>query len=223
MVNINISRRKMLHKASLLFTGALLPSGVFSLENKAMSSTLYAMALVPPPELSAVCAAIREQFDPAHSDKTFPHITLKQPFTLLDNPIIQESVLLQATQQLCSQQPPLKVALKQVGRFDSPTHGSVVHVRVDLSPAFQQLQQALVKKVAAVGCVTPHLSVEQEIKTYYPHLTLAQGLSPEAATAMLDHDMRAVTEKSFLADTVVVGRRDTNQVWQRIGVFPLLG
>ncbi|HRG50626.1 MAG TPA: 2'-5' RNA ligase family protein [Pseudomonadales bacterium] len=218
----SISRRALLQNISLLCGAALLPARASSIENT-QPAFIYAMALVPPPDISAACAAIRKQFDPSRSNKTFPHITLKQPLTMMGNQKTAEQALLQATKNICMQHHPLQIALEKVDRFDSPTHGTVVHVRVTLSPELRQLQQKLVQAISAIGGITEHLTVAQEIQTYYPHLTLAQGLSHEAATLAMASNTGAVTQKQFTADSIVVGRCGADQVWKKIGVFALSG
>jgi len=220
--NFSIYRRTLLKNISLLLGAALLPARANSIENT-RHAFIYAMALVPPPEISATCSEIRKQFDPSRSNKTFPHITLKQPFTMVGDQKTAEQALLQATKNICAQHHPLQVDLEQVDRFDSPVHGAVVHVRVTLSPALQQLQQKLVQAISAVGGMTEHLTVVQEIQTYYPHLTLAQGLSHEAAALAMTSNTDAVTQKQFTADSIVVGRCGADQVWEKIGVFALSG
>ncbi|MBK8101996.1 MAG: 2'-5' RNA ligase family protein [Cellvibrionales bacterium] len=217
----SISRRALLQNISLLCGAALLPARASSIENT-QPAFIYAMALVPPPEISATCSEIRKQFDPSRSNKTFPHITLKQPFTMVGDQKPQNKHFA-SDKNICAQHDPLQIALEQVDRFDSPTHGTVVHVRVTLSPELQQLQQKLVQAVSVIGGMTEHLTVAQEIQTYYPHLTLAQGLSHEAATLAMASNTDAVTQKQFTADSIVVGRCGADQVWKKIGVFALSG
>lgn len=226
--NFLLSRRQLLQGSALLFGALLLPSCTVTRDGRINEKTrekplpLYAMALMPPPDISAVCADVRRQFDPERSDKTFPHITLKQPFMFPDDAAAHEKALLLATQRVCSHHAALTVQLGEISSFDSPVHGSVVHVQVTLSSSLHRLQQALTEAVAAIGGITTHLTPALETRVYYPHLTLAQGLShAAAAAAMAGENIPAFNQQQFVAHQVVVGRCGEDQVWQQIGHFPL--
>jgi hypothetical protein len=94
----SISRRALLQNISLLCGAALLPARASSIENT-QPAFIYAMALVPPPDIAAACSEIRKQFDPSRSNKTFPHITLKQPLTMMGNQKTAEQALLQSNKK----------------------------------------------------------------------------------------------------------------------------
>lgn len=217
-----VSRRQFLQCSGLFLGAWILPVwGSASVKNMPVSP-LYAMALVPPPALSDACAAVRRQWDREHSDKTFPHITLKQPFTFAEHSAEREAELLLLVHRVCAAHRALQVQLESVSSFESPAHGNVVHVQVALSPAMHALQQALTKAVFSIDGRTAAMTPEQEIEVFYPHLTLAQGLTKTAAAALLATALPAIERQTFLAKSVVVGRCRADGVWEKIADFSLV-
>lgn len=211
------SRRSLLRMSAALSTIFVLPDSLSSSVNTSQTLPMYSMALIPPPDLSDIYNNIRQKFDSERVNKTFPHITLKQPFIFADADPIHEQKLLEAMKLLCHQQKPFDVQIDNIDMFDSPAHGSVVHLQIHNTPLLSALQSAIVRAVNNIGGITEKLLPEQEEKIYYPHLTLAQGLSRAAAEAAIASiDTHTMGHSAFRVQQLVVGRCGSDQVWQKI-------
>jgi 2'-5' RNA ligase len=181
---------------------------------------LHALALLPPLHIAEPLAAIRARFDVEHAAKTVPHVTLKQPFELPAGVARGELMLLDVTRQVCSEHRTFAIELSEISVFHSQAFGSVVHVKVVLGEALRALHAALVRRLASseLARQTDHGANEQ--RQFYPHLTLAQGLTRERASLVL-RELPACWPGSFLASEVVIGRRDEDGVWHRPHVLAL--
>lgn len=149
----------------------------------------YSIALLPPPHVSKPLAAVRAAFDPEHASKTMPHVTLKQPFACAEPGPPSEALLFQGVAAACARQPAFPVRLNRVGAFESPRYGCVVYYGVDPCDPLMQLSRAMVEAMRKLGHVTDRLTPDVENRLFFPHLTLAQGLSTQAA----DQAMRTLS------------------------------
>lgn len=169
---------------------------------------LISFAILPPPALAAPLASLRARLDPHHAPRTTPHVTLKQPFVLTDSG--QQDALVSRVAHVCSRVAGFELTTREVSMFESPVFGAVVHLRVELSDALHALQRLLVSTVAELGVVNHE--PEREVRLYYPHLTLAQGLSVEAGRAALV-ELGQLEESSFRVEQVVIGCCADDGVW----------
>lgn len=173
----------------------------------------HSFALVPPEPLAQVFARHRARFDPGHAD-TVPHITMKLGFVLGDGALATHSDLVEWLEQECRQQRPFEVQLGEVGMFSSCSgYGHVVYVGVCLTPALMELHSRLVEGLAKVGARTSGVSVEREVVMFFPHLTLAQGLTEAGAQEALAAAQRELTPVMFLADRLVTARSADGERW----------
>jgi 2'-5' RNA ligase len=181
---------------------------------------LHSLAILPPADLATRWSAVRASYDREHAAKTVPHITLKQPFTLTGELPARESAMVERLRETCALHGHFSLDLQDVAVFVSRVHGHVVHVKVALSAPLRALQHAIVRLLAREHYTAETDDPAQEERLFYPHLTLAQGLTDEQARRMLQ-ELAATWASSFDAVAVVVGRRGANGVWQRPYVLPL--
>jgi 2'-5' RNA ligase len=115
---------------------------------------------------------------------------------------------------LCAEQSPFTVELGDVDVFDTAAFGSVVHLVVILSDALRELHAALVRAVSALELSTSGLDTAAEERLFYPHLTLAQGLTPEGARAAV-RALDGPWPRAFVAADLAIGRCGDDGVWHR--------
>ncbi len=173
----------------------------------------YSFALVPPEPLAQVFACQRVRFDPGHAD-TVPHITMKLGFVIGDGALATHSDLVEWLEQEYRHQRPFEVQLGEVGMFSSCSgYGHVVYVGVRLTPALIELHARLVEGLAKVGARTSGVSVEREVAMFFPHLTLAQGLTEGDAQQALAAARRELAPVMFPADRLVTARSADGERW----------
>ncbi|MET0283448.1 MAG: 2'-5' RNA ligase family protein [Polyangiales bacterium] len=172
---------------------------------------LVSFALVPPASLSTTFAALRAQLDPEHAAKTIPHLTMKQPFETDQLDDVRACV---AALRL----PAVAIDLREAGVFDTPQFGAVLHLHAPRTPALDALHLTLLHAVAHLAHSGPRLEVEDRV--FYPHLTLAQGLTPARAREALA-SLTLQLPIAFEARELVMGVRDERGVWNRPHSFAL--
>lgn len=145
---------------------------------------LVSLALLPPQDLSRMCAALRAQLDPEHAAKTIPHLTMKQPF-VCEAEAFEQVVLRIAT--LCEQQRALQIELRQAGVFDTAAFGSVLHLHAPRTHELDSLHRAILHALADLSGEGP--TPESEDRVFYPHLTLGQGFTPAQRGLRCLHSM----------------------------------
>lgn len=190
------------------------------LAQQCSDAMLYSFALLPPAVVSDPCAAARARFDPDHAGKTVPHITMKQPFELRASLSGGEARLIECIKQVAAAREPFVVELGRVDVFHTSRFGSVVHLAVAPSDALSGLHAGLVRTIAALELPTAGLDADQEERLFYPHLTLAQGLTPAQASSVV-RELTAPWPRSFVAVDLVVGRCGSDGVWHRPFVLQL--
>lgn len=173
---------------------------------------LYGCALLPPLAEAEPLARIRARFDPGHAAHSQPHVTLKQPFLGPEAGSAAERVLVESVTRATARFAPLTIRLAELGSFGSPIHGHVVYAKAEGGAQIYALARALIDAVEASGFRTPNLPVAHEKELYFPHLTLAQGLSAPAAEAMLAQ-LIDFEPRSFVIHSVGIGRRLGDGTW----------
>ena len=179
---------------------------------------VHSFALVPEGPLADLLAAQRARFDPVHVAVTVPHVTMKLACVLGEGLLATHEDLITWLIQECRDQRPFEVQLGEVGTFESCSgHGYVVYVAVCLTPSLVELHDRLVHGLARAGAKTAGLSIEQEVSMFFPHLTLAQGLSADAAREVLSIAKREHVASAFVADRLVTARSVDGTRWEVIG------
>jgi 2'-5' RNA ligase len=179
-------------------------------------SAVWSFALVPPEPLARVFAEQRARFDPAHA-ATIPHITMKLAFVIGVGALATHNDLVGWLERECRRQRPFEVQLGEVGVFSSCSgYGHVVYIAVNLTPALAELHARLVQGLADVGAWTSGASVEREMVMFFPHLTLAQGVSAATARKILNVARREHMPATFVADRLVLGRSDDGVAWRLV-------
>jgi 2'-5' RNA ligase len=176
----------------------------------------YAIILNAPPEISEALDDVRRRYDPAFKVKVPPHITVKRP-TVLAEPARLEKVR-EALRGVAASLPPVPIALKGFGKFNSPGR-NVVFLKVeDERPLFQ-----LHERVSAA--LREVFGAEQadhfENGNYHPHLTIGNELS-EIDLAVLEHEL--VTSGYRLDFDFTISQfslyvHDTGKPWETIETF----
>jgi 2'-5' RNA ligase len=180
-------------------------------------STVWSFALVPPEPLARVLTRQRARFDPAHAT-TIPHITMKLAFVIGEGALATYSDLVGWLEQECWHQRPFEVQLGEVGVFSSCSgYGHVVYIAVNPTPALVELHARLVQGLADVGARTSGVSAKREMALFFPHLTVAQGLSAVAAQEVLEIARYEYVPVVFMADRLVVGRSEDGVGWSLAG------
>jgi 2'-5' RNA ligase len=173
---------------------------------------LYSLALLPPPPVAAPLAGYRRSFDPSRADSFVPHLTLKLPFSLGSGSLTSETALEEVAGALCATPPP--GAVRRVGVFDScGRHGHVLHAQVDPAP-LRRLHEILVLGLWRAGAATEKISPEREVELFFPHITLAQGLSQRAAMEACEQVRSSFSTTSFLASSLWIGRSRDGHSWE---------
>jgi hypothetical protein len=92
-------------------------------------------------------------------------------------------------------------------------YGYVVYVPVRATPALIGLHVRLVQGLADGGARTSGVGVEREVAMFFPHLTLAQGLTVEGAQQALAIARRELAPARFLADRLVTAWSADGDRW----------
>jgi len=163
---------------------------------------VYGVLVWPPEDLRV----FMEGLQAAHGVRGFgpPHLNLRQPF---DWPYEEEALKL-ALLGLLRGQAPFRVRLGRWGYFPQ----GVVYLRAYGGRPFQELYQAL-------EALAPPLK-EIEGPSYIPHLTLALGLSEEAARD-LAQSLPPPPRRSFLVKEVALVRSQDEGELVEVARFPL--
>jgi 2'-5' RNA ligase len=177
---------------------------------------LVSFALVPPPELSQRLAALRARLDPQHAPKTIPHLTVKQPFHCQPSDFERVVTRVGAFGQVHAA---VAVSMRESGVFDTIQYGSVLHLHAPRTRELDALHTWLLNALADLSTAGPARDVEQ--RTFYPHLTLAQGLESGPARALLA-SLEVELPLDFLARELVMGVRDDHGMWHRPHIWSLL-
>lgn len=176
-------------------------------------SRRYSFALVPPEPLARVFAGQRDRFDQGHAT-TIPHVTMKLSFGLGEGILKTQDDLGRWLERECRGQPPFEVWLDEAGMFGACSgYGYVVYVPVRATPALIELHARLVQGLADGGARTAGVSVERELAMFFPHLTLAQGLTAEEAQLALMVARRELAPAMFLADRLVTAWSADGERW----------
>ncbi|HAP38665.1 MAG TPA: hypothetical protein DCQ94_02795 [Nitrospira sp.] len=179
---------------------------------------LHSFALVPEGPLADLLAAQRARFDPVHAAVTVPHVTMKLACMLNGSALPTHEALITWLARECLKQPPFPVHLGEVGTFESCNgHGHVLYIAVRATAPLIELHDRLVQRVALAGVKTAGLSIEREVAMFFPHLTLAQGLSADAAREVLSIAKREHVASAFVADRLVTARSVDGTRWEVIG------
>ncbi len=177
---------------------------------------VWSFALVPPEPLARVFAGQRARFDPSHAE-TVPHITMKLAFVIGEGTLATHNDLVGWLERECRHQRPFEVQLGEVGVFSSCSgYGHVVYIAVSLTPALIELHARLIQGLADVGARTSGVTVEREMAMFFPHLTLAQGLSAVTARKILNVARREHVLATFIADRLVLGRSEDGVAWRLV-------
>ncbi len=175
----------------------------------------HAFGLLPTERLARGFAAQRARFDQSHASPTVPHVTMKQPFVLGEGQLTTHDDFVEWLNRECCLQRPFEVQLDDVGVFDSRSgYGHVVYVRVRVTPSLIELHDRLVRALAQAGARTSGITAENEVALFFPHLTLAQGLSASAARDVLALVQREHVASTFMADRLVIARSREGTRWE---------
>jgi 2'-5' RNA ligase len=140
---------------------------------------------------------------------------MKLPFVFGDCSAQAESLLVDALARLCTHHPCLEIQLTDVGVFDSQgVHGYVVHACIALTPMLRALHDEVVHMLEGEGAHTAGLTADAEIALFYPHLTIAQNLSREAAGEVLASARAEPVVGTFVADRLVVAECTDARTWR---------
>lgn len=176
-------------------------------------SRMYSFALVPPEPLARVFAGQRVRFDQEHAT-TIPHVTMKLSFGLGEGTLKTQDDLGGWLERECRDQRPFEVWLDEAGMFGACSgYGYVVYVPVRATPALIRLHARLVQGLADGGARTSGVDVEREVAMFFPHLTLAQGLTVERAHEALAIARRELAPAMFLADRLVTAWSADGDRW----------
>lgn len=174
---------------------------------------VHSMALVPPEPLARVFASQRDRFDREHAT-TIPHVTMKLSFGLGEGTLKTQDDLRRWLERECRDQRPFEVWLDEAGMFGACSgYGYVVYVPVRATPALIGLHARLVQGLADGGARTSGVDVEREVAMFFPHLTLAQGLTVEEAQLALTVARRELAPVMFLADRLVTAWSADGERW----------
>jgi 2'-5' RNA ligase len=174
--------------------------------------THYGVGVLPPPDIGAAVDRYRARYDGDFYARTVPHITVKQTFRLL----CTEAELVSRLRAVCRETSPFPVGLVGVRVFG---HGGrhVVYLHVPHTDELMAFQRRLVRALADVAGHSPHYTLDYELTSYLPHMTIGQNLSEERLA-----EIRAeLTAESyypafcFPVTHVSVARRDPESVWRR--------
>lgn len=181
-------------------------------------SILHSFALLPEEPLARVFATQRARYDPVHASMTVPHVTMKLACVLGEGPPATHEDLITWLIRECRDQRPFEVQLGDVGIFESCSgYGYVLYVAVRPTPPLVELHDRLVHALARAGAKTAGLSIEQEVSMFFPHLTLAQGLSVAGAQESLALAWEEHVVSTFLADRLVTAHSVDGRRWQVVG------
>lgn len=189
-----------------------------------LGGMLRSFALLPPERLAQTFAAQRARFDPRHAATTIPHVTMKLAFRLGKRPLATHADLIVWLRGQCRHQQSFPVYLDEVGVFSScGGHGHVVYIAVRRTSELVELHDRLVFELARAGVQTPGMTIAREIDLFFPHLTLAQGLSAATAQEIFEIARCEHVPSAFMADRLVLGRSDDGVVWSLAGEIGFAG
>lgn len=189
-----------------------------SIVDGAPRQEVHSFALVPQEPLAGRFAAQRARFDPVHAAVTVPHVTMKLACVLTESALPTHEALITWLTCECLNQRPFQVHLGEVGTFESCSgHGHVLYIAVRPTAPLIDLHDRLVRRVVLAGAKTAGLSIEQEVAMFFPHLTLAQGLSAAAAQEALALAREEHVVSTFLADRLVTAHSVDGRRWEVVG------
>ena len=172
-------------KRYLLFIAMVL-AGSYTAAEENNNTMYYSLALEPETPIYQQAHAMRELFDPTRAGNMKPHITLVEKVT-------NETVA-------------LELQAEPVSSFQSPVHGHVIHWPIAHSDNIRQLINRLVDALEPINADREKIPAEHEKKAFYPHLTLAQGVSSEQKLPALNHPLSVLKNPSFIANKILIGK-----------------
>jgi 2'-5' RNA ligase len=167
-----------------------------------------ALLIIPPPEVQAFAAPLRQNFAPDVNMQGPAHITLFYPFVPPEE-IPATSIILEA---LCRDVAPFKLTLDRYGRFEA-THF--------LAPANPEPVLSLHQLL--LTSFPNYLPYEgQHGETLVPHLTLAHSENPDMVNQIT---LPAAPSFTFLVDQLhlYLGFAEGNIPWIPVAIIPLGG
>jgi len=174
----------------------------------------YSIGLIPPHDISRKLSNVRREIDPEHAIKTIPHITLKQPFNLLNG--VSKQILINRVDALEIRFIPISIFLESLSRFYSPIYQNVIYLKVGMNRELMTLQSDIVLSLSEIAVEHPQLQTQREIEVFYPHLTLAQGLDDDVVEGVMERCASQFEQIEFMAEKLVVASSDQEGNWKVI-------
>lgn len=202
----------------LLFIAMVL-AGSYTAAEENNNTMYYSLALEPETSIYQQAHAMRELFDPTRAGNMKPHITLKFPF-FLDN-TATEAQFIALVEKVTNETVALELQAEPVSSFQSPVHGCVIHWPIAHSDNIRQLINRLVDALEPINADREKIPAEHEKKAFYPHLTLAQGVSSEQKLPALNHPLSVLKNPSFIANKILIGKSPDLQQWNVIKIIEL--
>lgn len=183
------------------------------------NTSLYMFAFMPPAELAKRLDLMRVEFSELFKFykglKPPVHITLYEPFQMLNEKTSTFEAYIAKLQEWASFQHPFKVDLRDFNFFNNPKH-PVVYVDVLKSKAIKNFHAGFINELGKF-----HL---QGIgRSYTPHITIGyRDVTPEAFPGIKDYYSRQTFSSSFVCNTFYLWKHDGTN-WQVIKTFYLDG
>lgn len=130
----------------------------------------YGIAMFPSKELQDKANSLRKRYD-SHYALIPPHITMKAPFEV-DEENVKETM--NKLKKIADETPPIQIKFSRVSSFHPINN--VIYFKIDANEELLDLYDRL---------HTDELGVEEEY-TFVPHLTIAQNLTDEEHSDVLE-------------------------------------
>lgn len=191
---------------------------IYGKETGKTSSSLYFIAIIPPPDICSEIIAVkndfRERFRSMHALRTIPHITLKAPFSITDE---ERNALVDWFNEFDAGIAPFNQALHNFSCF-AGRRNPVIFIEPQMNVSLKSLQE---KIVSGIKQRFPDVSVAANENYFHPHVTVGyRDLTYDNFTLAWEEYRNKTFNRVFRVENFCLLQHDRKQ-WNIVAVHPL--